>query len=263
MQKLLAIEWLKLKNYRTFWILLGLYFVLLPLLNYEIANGTGSFTANGVNLFNRSFAFPDVWGNVGYIGSYFIVFLSILVIIITTNEYTFRTHRQNVIDGWKRLDFLHAKVFLVIAFSALATVYYFVLGSSFGLGYGGSVSDLFNNAEKILYFFLLSLNYLGFALFVALWIRRSGLAISLYLLYSVIIEGILQKLLNWRIGGNIGDFLPLQSSDELLPLQFIKNMQSAFIGGHTTPPTYFIVATIAWCLVYYIVSRIMLLRRDW
>ncbi|MDR3680685.1 MAG: hypothetical protein P4L41_12030 [Flavipsychrobacter sp.] len=264
MQKLLSIEWLKLKNYRTFWILIALYVVLLPMLNYEIANSLGSFTFNGMSVFTKSYAFPDVWSNMGCLNSYFITFLAILVIIITTNEYSFKTNRQNIIDGWKRIDFLNAKVLLVVILSLLATVYFFILGSGFGLAYSGSANNLLSGYDKIFYFFLLSVNYLGFAMMIAMWIKRSGLAISLFLLYSIMIEGILQKILNWKLGSNYGDFLPLQSSDELLPFPMMK-MAAHMMGANiqATVPQYFVIATILWCVVYYFICRSMLLRRDW
>lgn len=263
MQKLLAIEWLKLKNYRTFWVLIILFAVLQPLLNYEIENGMLHFSFNGASVFSKPYAFPAVWGYIGYFGSYFIAFLAILVIIITTNEYTFRTNRQNIIDGWKRVDFLHAKIFMVLLLSIAATVFYVIMSICFGLACSGSVTELFSGNDKIFYFFLLSVNYLGFALMIALWIKRSGLAISLFLLYAIIIEGILKTILNWRIGNDSGNFLPLQASDELLPFPLGKMAEGMMGISHSTPVQYYVVATIVWCAVYYFICRSMLLRRDW
>ncbi|HYD20756.1 MAG TPA: ABC transporter permease, partial [Flavipsychrobacter sp.] len=97
MKALLAIEWLKIKRYRTFWILAAFFTVLLPLWNYMIASGMMQMGGGGVNFLNRAYSFPGVWENVGFWASIFIIFLSMLVIILTTNEYTYRTHRQNVI----------------------------------------------------------------------------------------------------------------------------------------------------------------------
>jgi len=259
MQKLLAIEWLKLKNYRTFWILLLLYTVLLFLVNYKLAGTASSFNMNGLQILAKSYTFPDIWSTIAYIGSYFIIFLAILVIIITTNEYTFKTNRQNIIDGWQRVDFLHAKIGVVVTISVVATLYYFILCSIIGIVNGGAVTDLLKNTEMALYFFLLSINYLGFALVIALWIKRSGLAISLFLLYAMIIENIA----NLITGFKYSLFLPLQCSDELVAPSAQKMLQNMAGIGHTTPPSYYIIATVSWCVVYYTLSRIMLLRRDW
>src|SRR5437879_676310 len=39
MMELLAIEWLKIKRYRTFWVLIGFFVLLLPVWNYAVNAG--------------------------------------------------------------------------------------------------------------------------------------------------------------------------------------------------------------------------------
>ncbi|MCW3123090.1 MAG: hypothetical protein JWQ38_2582 [Flavipsychrobacter sp.] len=266
MKELLAIEWLKIKRYRTFWILAGLFLLLMPLWNIEVANGMLKFGGNakgGLNFLSTAYSFPEVWGNLGFWGSIFIMFLSILVIILTTNEYAYRTNRQNIIDGMKRIEFFHAKVALVLLLSVLATVYLFVLGLAFGGVNSGSLSGLFSQFQQVGYFFLLSLDYLGFALFLALWIRRSGLAIGLFLLYSMIIENIARGLLNSMMDKPFGNFLPLQASDELLPFPLMQMAKTMMGSGTGINMTTYATITVAWCAVYYFAGRMLLLRNDW
>lgn len=264
MNSLLAIEWLKIKRYRTFWILMGLFAVLLPLLNYEIASGIIKIGGGkGTNFLGPAYSFPGVWGNLGFWASIFVTFLSILVIILTCNEYTFRTNRQNIIDGWKRTSFFHAKILLIVVLSIVVTLYLFILGALFGYFNSGSFSDLFDDAIKIFYFFILSLNYMGFALFIAIWIKRSGLAISLFLLYDLIIENIVKGIVNWKFDTQVGNFLPLQTSDELLPLPSWKMMQAMMGNTDSFSSTTYLIITIVWCLIYYFAGRRILLRRDW
>jgi ABC-2 type transport system permease protein len=265
MKSLLAIEWLKIKSYRTFWILIGLFVLLLPLWNYEVANGIIKMGGGpeGINFLNTAYDFPGVWANMGWWGSIFILFLAILVIILTTNEYTYRTHRQNVIDGWSRIQFFHAKVWLVLVLSLLATLYLFILGTIFGLINSGSLNGMFSEFQQVFYFFLLSTDYLGFALLIALWIRRSGLAISLFLLYSLIIENILKFFINWKIDLKVGNLLPLQASDELLPFPIMKLLHGMMPNTTEIPMNSYVIVTIIWCLIYYFAGRRMLLRSDW
>ncbi len=266
MKGLLAIEWLKIKNYRTFWVLTGLFLVLLPLWNLEVSNGMlkiGGNGATGLNFLSSAYSFPQVWGNLGFWGSIFIMFISILVIILTTNEYTYRTNRQNVIDGWNRMDFYHAKVALVVLLSLLVTVYLFLLGVIFGTINSGSISGIFSEFQQIAYFFLLSLDYLGFALIIALWIRRSGLAIGLFILYSLIIENIVKGIINHYIDKPYGNLLPLQASDELLPFPLMQMAKTMMPGGATIPMTTYAIAAMGWCVIYYLAGRTLLLRNDW
>jgi len=266
MNALFAIEWLKIKRYRTFWVLACLFLLLLPLWNFEVASGLiklGGGGKNGINFLSTAYSFPQVWGNLGFWGSIFIMFISILVIIITTNEYGFRTNRQNVIDGWSKMQFYHAKVILVIIFSFLSTIYLFALGIIFGGINSGSLSGLFNEFQQVAYFFLLSLDYLGFALFIALWIRKSGLAIGLFLLYSMIIENILKGIINHYTDMPFGNLLPLQASDELLPFPLMQMAKAMMPMISTISMTNYSVATICWCLIYYFAGRTILLRNDW
>lgn len=265
MSSLLAIEWLKIKRYRTFWVLAGLFLILLPLWNYEISEGMIKIGGNGkmgINILSQAYSFPDVWSNVSFWGSIFIMFLSILIIILTTNEFAFRTHRQNVIDGWTRVQFYHAKILLVFLLSILATVYVFFIGTAFGLLHSGTVSEMAGDLKRLMYFFLLSVDYLGFALIIGLWIRRSGLAIGLFLLYCLIIENILKSIVNWKFDTSYGNLLPLQASDELLPLPLF-GMVKQMIHTIPVPDSTYIIATIAWCLLYYFIGRRMLLTTDW
>lgn len=266
MQQLLAIEWLKIKKYRTFWILTGFFLVLLPLWNYQVQSGMiklGGPQKGGINFLSTAYSFPGVWGNVGFWGSIFVLFLSILIIILTTNEYNFKTNRQNVIDGWSRMQFFHAKVWFVVLLSVLATVYLFLMGLIFGVSNSGSFMGAFDSIDQVLYFFLLCLDYLGFALFISIWIRRSGLAIGIFLLYSFILENILRGLLNWQLPKPIGNFLMLQSSDELLPFPMLRTLANATSAGDSIPDWAYVVTTVGWCLVYYFISKRMLEKRDW
>lgn len=267
MNELLSIEWLKIKRYRTFWVLVGLFAILVPLWNYEVANGFLKFGGNGknggINLLDTAYSFPQVWGNVGFWGSIFINFLAILVIILTTNEYTYRTNRQNIIDGWRKTDFYHAKVWLVVLLSVVATVFSFILGAIFGFFNSHSLSNIFSGIEQVGYFFLLSLDYMGFALFIGLWIRRSGLAIGLFLLYSMIIESILKGVINHYMDKPYGNLLPLQASDELLPFPLLQMAKAMIQTGPTISMNTYALVAACWCVIYYFAGRALLLRNDW
>jgi len=266
MNNILSIEWLKIKRYRTFWILMGLFLLLLPLWNYEIATGViklGGNGKNGINLLSTAYAFPEVWGNLGFWGSFFVNFLSILVIILTTNEYAYRTNRQNIIDGWKRMQFFHAKVLLVIIFSVVITLFLFILGAIAGRVNSGSFANLFSEFQQVGYFFILSLDYMGFALLLAILVRRSGLAIGIFLLYSMIIENILRFLINHYTDKPYGNLLMLQSSDELLPFPLMKMAKAMMAGAPTLSMTVYASVACGWCIIYYFICRAVLLRKDW
>src|SRR5664279_5085909 len=123
----LGIEWLKLKYYRTFWILLAVVAVCIPAFNYVIYDFTdNSFPKiNGQNLLGNPFSFPNVWSTVPYNAGILMFMPAILIITLFTNEYSFRTHRQNVIDGWSRFRFIQIKlteIFLLTLFVTIVVI---------------------------------------------------------------------------------------------------------------------------------------------
>ncbi|HEY4154757.1 MAG TPA: ABC transporter permease, partial [Puia sp.] len=100
----LRIEWMKVKNYRTFWILTGIIVVCIPAFNYVIFDVTNNTfpKINGQSILGSPFSFPNVWKTVPYNAGLLLFIPAILIITLITNEFTYRTHRQNIIDGWSR-----------------------------------------------------------------------------------------------------------------------------------------------------------------
>jgi ABC-type transport system involved in multi-copper enzyme maturation permease subunit len=262
MRSLIAIEWLKIKTFRTFWIIAGFFMVLLPLWNYGISNGIMKFGGNNISLISKAYSFSSVWQNLGFWTSIFAVFISILVIIITTNEYQFRTNRQNVIDGWSRLDFYHAKWQMVLLLSVLTTAYVFLTGIAFGVSYS-SIADFPGNIGHLFFTWLLVLNYYSFSLLLSILFKRSGITIGIFFLYCMIIESLVGKFINWVADTNVGNFLPLQSSDELLPFPVLEAVKTMAGLQDTTNIWFYVAASVAWIIIYYIIGRTRLLRSDW
>ncbi len=263
MMHLLKIEWLKLKNFRTFWVLSILFAVFLPLFNLM-------FSANIMNvgleqILMVQYNFPNVWGNFGFWASWFVIFIAFTIVILITNEYRYRTNRQNIIDGWSRLDFFHAKVLLIFTLAFATTLYTMLWCFIFGLYYSGNLTGAFDQIEKMFFFLVLCLNYFGLAMMLSFLLKRSGLVIGIYMIYILMVENILQAWLNWQFTGkNIGDFLPLQSSDSLLPFSLMR-MAKSFAGGASTYPSNssFLMVSFGYILLYYFIARWRLMKSDW
>lgn len=262
MKGLLAIEWLKIKNFRTFWILTGFFMLLLPLWNYGISNGVLKFGNGDFNLLNQAYSFEYVWQNLGFWTSLFVVFLSVLVIILTTNEYQYKTNRQNVIDGWTRLEFYHAKWHVVILLSLLTTLYVFIIGLIFGSNYS-SMNMFPGSIKHLFYVWLLSLNYYSFGLLLSVLFKRSGITIGIFFLYSMIIETLVKAFIKWWLKTDIANYMPLQSSDELLPFPILEFVKTLAKLDKAPPASGYIIASFIWIGLYYAVGRLKLLRSDW
>ena len=116
MLELLKIEWLKIKKYPAFWGMLFIVTLTYPgttLLSYYAYSKSirGKEMANTIAkmFLGNPFAFPETWHTVAFLSSFFILIPSLLVIMLVTNEYTYKTHRQNIIDGWSRNQFVYSK----------------------------------------------------------------------------------------------------------------------------------------------------------
>ncbi len=256
MLHLLKIEWLKIKGYKTFWVLTTLFLVSILGVNYFVYNikqGISEGNKGPINsLLGSPFSFPNVWHTVTYLSSFLLFIPGLMIITSITNEYTYKTHRQNIIDGWSRQQFIHVKIALIIIITVLSTLFVFLTAIFYGSFSGSTFS--FEKIEFIGYYFVQALSYCMLALLLSVLIKRSGLSIGLFFLYSFIIENFLGAVLN-NTGGNKGingpgDYLPLNSTDNLIPFPFFKGL----VPG-TQPSIYILFELSAvYLFLYYFFS---------
>jgi ABC-type transport system involved in multi-copper enzyme maturation permease subunit len=228
MLRLVKIEYLKLKSNRALWILLGLYFLAIA----AIAIGAGAFldylTGEGVDYrgINPSifpiYDWEDIFHNLAYLASYFSVFPAFLLIISVSNEFTYKTHRQNIIDGMSRTEFFLSKLSFAAFLALVSATFIFLLGLVLGLIHSESGVSAFANslifipghAFQLFCFFL-------FSILLVMLIRRSGITIVLLLIYAIILEPILSAILKWQVP-ELGVVLPLDSISSLVRVPFSK-----------------------------------------
>jgi ABC-type transport system involved in multi-copper enzyme maturation permease subunit len=208
MLHLLKIDLKKLTSYRTFWIVCGLYFLTL---GFGAASGmeflkwlVSTFESFGQELNIARiplYHFPDVWMNLIWFSGLLKIVLAIMVVISITNEYTYRTLRQNVIDGLSRSEFLTSKILTNILLSLMSVAMIFVIGLVTGLIYSPyvTIDRITTDLEFFPAYFLEIFFFLSYALMLGILIQRSGLTIILLLL-SQMIESI--------ITANIDEYVP-------------------------------------------------------
>jgi len=223
MQHLLKIEWLKVKNYKAFWIFSILYSLAILGINYT-GYYVNSLTVESLPasqiVLGSPYSFPKVWQTVGFMSSWLLYFPGILFIMLLTNEFNFKTHRQNIIDGWTRKEFVTVKFVFAILFSLVATFFNFLVALLFGLITTGSHFS-FAGVENIGFVFIQTVAYITFAMFLAVLFRKSGAAIAVFFLYGLIFEWLITALVNFNFHWTpVGYFLPLQVTDVMLPIPF-------------------------------------------
>ncbi|MFT3683248.1 MAG: ABC transporter permease [Ferruginibacter sp.] len=238
MLSLFKIEWLKIKTYRTFWILFVAFLVMYPLAFYF--SGSKYLERNSSNkgeemiksFLGNPYMFPKVWQSAAWFGGMFFIMVGMLFILLITNEVQYRTHRQNIIDGWSRMDFLKAKLSLMIFFVLVATLLVCLAGFFVGLAFSSDISHMSEGLEYIGYFALMAFIYLAFAYLIAIFVKRTGLAIIIYFA-GVCIDTLLWLVLTLR-GNQAGYFLPLETVDSLITFPLKPAVMQLRTVGNTS-----------------------------
>lgn len=231
MPRLLAIEWLKLKSYRPFWILMTLYFLVLALvlsgvmLFFEYLASRGA-EFNGIDPSIVPFYdFADIWQNMTYLATFLKIFLGFIVVISITNEYSYKTIRQHIIDGLTRWEFLGSKLLIILAIAVVNTLFVFVLGLILGWIYSPvqGMDVMFEHAGFLLGYFLDVFAFLTFALLVGMLIKRTGFAIVLLALYTLFIEPIGALVLSIEYSEyTFHQYFPIRAINNLIQVPFGK-----------------------------------------
>ncbi len=230
MLHLLKIDLKKLTSYRTFWVVCGLYFFTLAFvtasgmefLKWLASKGAEFGTTININRIPL-YHFPDVWQNLVYISGFFKIVLAIMVVISITNEFTYRTLRQNVIDGLSRREFLQSKILTNLLLSLMSVVMVFIIGLITGFIYSPESNwrYIFTDLEFFPAYFLEVFTFLSFALMLGIYVQRSGLTIILLLL-SRIIEAPLDAYVGNHFSHEITRFFPMQAISNLVAMPFAR-----------------------------------------
>ena len=230
---LLKIEWLKIKNYKAFWIFIGLFILSLFSINYFIYIVQGLAKEKTPLGALVPYNFPVLWQTISWISGWLIYFPGMLMILLITNEFTFKTHRQNIIDGMSRQQFISVKLLLAFILAVLSTFIVFLNVLIFGLISDNGFS--IEGSSYLFYNFVQNLNYIFFGMLLAFLLRRSGLAIVIFFLFGFIFEQIIWGVIDGKIIGEPTTlfYFPLQVSDVLVdpPKFFGFNIYGSNIPG--------------------------------
>ena len=267
-------EWLKLKNYFTFWLLLLATAISYPGINAIVYYGYDESTKPKNQsgqlikmLVGNPFHFPEVYHTTAFLSSFFTFIPAIVVIMLITNEYMFKTHRQNIIDGWQKKTFIWGKFISVFLVSLIVTLFYIAVATLLGFLATPDLAkvQLFDKANYIGLFFLQIFTQLSFAFFLGMIFRKAFVAYGFFIFYGLIFENIavaFLKLKTKQFGGvDYGQFLPLEISDRLIPVPaFIGRFNDAdykialeSIDRHVIYSLAFILLT--WFFSFYIFKK--------
>lgn len=265
MNTLIRTEWLKMKKYNAFWWIIGITALSYPGVNYicyqayaEITNNPTEAGQIAKMALGNPFAFPEVWRTVAFFSSCFVFIPAVVVIMLVCNEYTFRTHRQNVIDGWSRSQFVTSKLLDVAMISLMITILYTAVALVTGFANQERlIQDTWSQSYYIGLFFLQTFAQLSIAFLLGFLIKRAFLALGLFLFYFIILENLLVGLFEWK-HLMAGDYLPLQISDKIIPRPAFwgKLDQETYNKSLEIIPQHIILTVILTAIIWGICYRV-------
>ncbi len=187
MKSIILNEYTKIWSYTAFRVIILLHFILFFLV--VLVTSRLDITIPGFST-DYLYQFPNIWEFFPWVASWFNLLLAILIIVITGNEYTFRTFRQHVIDGLSRSDLLTGKVFLIITIAVYSMLMVLLFSLLFGFIFTRDMTaGLFVKKTYILLvYFVQAVAYMSTGFLLAILFRNTALAIVLFILYRLIIE---------------------------------------------------------------------------
>ena len=283
MIRLLHIEWIKLWHNRWSKLLLFGYLFLLTsialiaAIRFDI--GPVKFHLADQGIFN----FPYIWHFNTFIAAWMKLFLAIIIVSMTANEYSYKTIKQNLIDGLSHADFLKTKVLMVLALALASTLLIALMSGILG----GVFSDyttpslVFQDISFLAAYYLTLVAFFSFCLFAGVLVKRSAFALGFIVIWQIF-EGILTGLLYWKAfkndtaivsaetAGQITSFFPLVSMYSLIKQPFTrlngiqtvaKQVGETFENAYQTTAMEYLIA-VFWTALFIWGTHQLLKRRD-
>lgn len=276
MLRLLKIELHKLRYNKSVRVISIVYFALITFLAFivsiEFNIGDIKFRAADQGIFN----FPYIWHLNAYIAAWLKIFLAIVIVSMVSNEYTYKTLKQNLIDGFSKKEFILSKFYTILLFAIVSTVFLFITSLILGLIFSDykEIGIIFSGLEFIAAYFLKLVAFFSFCLFLGILVKRSAFALGFLFIWQIfefIAYGVIRKWSESKeITEGITQFLPLHSMYDLIkePFTRFNAVQSAAtqLGENvniTTGVDFINVATsIVYIALFVYWSYALLKRRD-
>jgi ABC-type transport system involved in multi-copper enzyme maturation permease subunit len=232
MLRLLTIEFHKLKHNTASKALSLIYFglltsiALIAAIRFDI--GPIKFHLAEAGIFN----FPYIWHFNTYMASILKFFLLLVIVSMIANEYSYKTLKQNLIDGLSKKEFILSKFYAVLTFSAISTLFVFVVSLILGFIYSdyNEIGIITSDLSYLIAFFIKLVGFFSLGLFFGILVKRSAFAVGAIVVW-LIVESIFKGYLFWTFKSaentservsEIMQFLPLEAMANLIKEPFSR-----------------------------------------
>ncbi|CAL2107408.1 ABC-type transport system involved in multi-copper enzyme maturation, permease component [Tenacibaculum sp. 190524A02b] len=277
MLRLLSIEFHKLKHNKASRVLSIIYFglltsiALIAIIKFNF--GVFKFHLAEQGIFN----FPYIWHFNTYVAAIFKFFLLMVIVSMMANEYSYKTLKQNLIDGLSKKEFILSKFYTVIAFALVSSIFVFIVSLTLGLIYSdfNEFTIIFSDLDYLLAFFIKLVGFFSFGLFLGILIKRSAFAVAAMIVWYLI-EWLIYGLLgwkivsDWKIAQSIKNFLPLEAMQNLIiepgsrlgAVKSIANQLGQNFTKDYSVSIFNITIVLVWTIIFIYFSYFLLKKRD-
>lgn len=278
MLRLLSIELDKIKRNKSAKVITIVYCLLITAISliasYEFNFANVNFRIADQGIFN----FPFIWHFNAYMAAWLKIFFAIVIVSIVANEYSYGTLKQNLIDGLSKKEFVASKFLAVLLFSAISTVFLFIVSIILGLFFSDfmEIGIIFSDMEYLFGYFIKLVTFFSFCMFLAIWIKRSAFALGFLGVWQVF-EGILYIVFSYlknvheiNLIDSVYNFLPLNAMSDLIVepitrlggVQTLANQVGESFDKSYSVPALAIFICLAWTGLFVYWSYVILKRRD-
>lgn len=188
MLRLLSIELHKIRYNKASRVLTIIYFgllasvALIAAIRFDFAGFRFDITTTGI------FNFPLIWHINTWIAATIKFFLLLVIVSMTANEYSYKTLKQNLIDGISKKEFIISKFLTVTLFALVSTLFVFIVSLVLGLLYSDytEIQIVFSDMQYIVAFFIKLLGFFSFGLFAGILVKRSAFAVGAMVVWWII-----------------------------------------------------------------------------
>ncbi|QTD38295.1 ABC transporter permease subunit [Polaribacter batillariae] len=280
MLRLLTIEFHKLKYNRASKVLSLIYFgllaaiALIAAIKFDI--GPIKFHLAEMGIFN----FPYIWHFNTYVAAGLKFFLLLVIVSMMANEYSYKTLKQNLIDGLSKKEFILSKFYTVIVFALISTLFVFVVSLILGFIYSDytEFAIITSGLEYLFAFFIKLVGFFSMGLFFGILVKRSAFAVGAMVVWFIA-ESIFKGYLFWTFKSAenttekvdaVMQFLPFEAMSNLIKEPFSRLGAVRSVAnqiGETFTKSYavdFSTITIVavWSLIFIYLSFVLLKKRD-
>jgi ABC-type transport system involved in multi-copper enzyme maturation permease subunit len=225
MLRLLTIEFYKLKHNTASKVLSLIYFglltsiALIAAIKFDIGPIKFHFAEMGI------FNFPYIWHFNTYVAAILKFFLLLVIVSMIANEYSYKTLKQNLIDGLSKKEFILSKFYTVVVFALISTIFVFIISLILGLTYSDytELAIITSGLQYLFAFFIKLVGFFSMGLFFGILVKRSAFAVGAMVVWFIG-ESMFKGYLLWNYRDAVNTSESVDSITQFLPFEAMSNL---------------------------------------